>query len=119
MARGSLARRLLVAGTVVWFARWAVAQGEVKPAPIEVPADIPEAAVAPAAPRHAFRKRIATSLVFSALFFAGAVFTAGAGNQLAQVDDLSTAAPTVVDSTTSPPTTADVVTDPAPVEAAP
>jgi cell wall-associated NlpC family hydrolase len=100
MARGLFARRLLVAGTVVWFARWAVAQAETKPAPIEVPDDIPEAAVAPAVPRHAFRRRLATSLVFSALFFAGAAFTAGAGNQLAQVDDSSTAAPTVVDTTT-------------------
>src|SRR6202795_3042319 len=120
MARGSLARRLLVAGTVVWFARWAVAQGEAKPAPIEVPDDVPEAAVAPATPRHAFRKRLATSLVFSTLFFAGAAFTAGAGNQLAQVDDSSTAAPTVVVDTATVPA-ADNVTpvEAAPVEAAP
>src|SRR5438552_15808994 len=103
MARGSMARRLLVAGTVVWLARWAVAQGDVKPAPIDAPDDVPEAAVAPAAPNHAFRKRVATSLVFSVLFFAGAAFTAGAGNQLAQVDDVSTPAPTVVDAATVPP----------------
>ncbi len=115
MARGSFARRLLVAGTVVWFARWAVAQGDAKPAPIEVPDDAPEAAVAPAAQRHAFRKRLATSLVFSTLFFAGAAFTAGAGNQLAHVDDLSTDAPTVVDTATVPPPAPAVVTDPAPV----
>jgi cell wall-associated NlpC family hydrolase len=115
MARGSFARRLLVAGTVVWFARWAVAQGDAKPAPIEVPDDVPEAAVAPAAQRHAFRKRLATSLVFSALFFAGAAFTAGAGNQLAHVDDLSIDAPTVVDAASVPPPAPAVVTDPAPV----
>jgi cell wall-associated NlpC family hydrolase len=115
MARGSFARRLLVAGTVVWFARWAVAQGDAKPAPIEVPDDVPEAAVAPAAQRHAFRKRLATSLVFSTLFFAGAAFTAGAGNQLAHVDDLSTDAPTVVDAASVPPPAPAVVTDPAPV----
>jgi peptidoglycan DL-endopeptidase CwlO len=118
MGRGSLVRRLLVAGTVVWFARWAVAQGEAKPAPIEVPDDVPEAAVAPAPPRHAFRKRLATSLVFSTLFFAGAAFTAGAGNQLAHVDDLSTDAPTVVDAPTVPPPAPAVVTDSAPVPAA-
>ena len=100
MVRGSFARRLLVAGTVVWFARWAAAQGETKPAPIEAPDEMPEAAVAPAARRPTFRKRFATSLAFSALFFAGAAFTAGAGNQLARVDDSSTAAPTVVDTTT-------------------
>jgi peptidoglycan DL-endopeptidase CwlO len=113
MARGLFARRLLVAGTVVWVARWAVAQGETKPAPIEVPDDVPEAAVAPAARRHPFRRRFATSLAFSALFFAGAAFTAGAGNQLA-LDDSSTAAPTVVDTTTVA-----APVDAAPVEAAP
>ncbi len=113
MARGSFARRLLVAGTVVWVARWAVARGETKPAPIELPDDVPEAAVAPTAPRHTFRRRFATSLAFSALFFAGAAFTAGAGNQLA-VDDSSTAAPAVVD-----PTTVAAPVDAAPVEAAP
>jgi cell wall-associated NlpC family hydrolase len=117
MARRSFARRLLVAGTVVWVARWAVAQGETKPAPIEVPDDVPEAAVAPAARRHTFRRRFATSLAFSALFFAGAAFTAGAGNQLA-LDDSSTAAPTVVDTTTvaAPVDAAPVA---APVDAAP
>jgi cell wall-associated NlpC family hydrolase len=117
MARGTSARRLLVAGTVVWLARWAVAQGETKPAPIEVPDDVPEAAIAPAAPRHTFRRRFATSLAFSALFFAGAAFTAGAGNQLA-LDDSSTAAPTVVDTTTvaAPADTAPVA---APVDAVP
>src|SRR6266852_5048392 len=96
MARGSLARRLLVAGTVVWVARWTLEQGKVKPAPVEVPEDLPEAALAPAPPRRAFRRRLATGLVFSTLFFTGAAFTAGAGNQLAQIDDSSTAAPTVV-----------------------
>jgi cell wall-associated NlpC family hydrolase len=121
-----LARRLLVAGTVVWFARCAFAQGEVEPAPIEVPDELPEAAVTAIAPppRRSFRRRFATSLAFSALFFAGAAFTAGAGNQLA-VDDLSSGAPAVVDaSAVQPPdpavvTDPAVATDPAPVEAAP
>ncbi|SRR6266849_4897115 len=115
MARGSLARRLLVAGTVVWVARWTLEQGKVKPAPVEVPEDLPEAALAPAPPRRAFRRRLATGLVFSTLFFTGAAFTAGAGNQLAQIDDSSTAAPTVVaDAATVP-----AADDAAPVEAAP
>jgi peptidoglycan DL-endopeptidase CwlO len=116
MARGSFARRLLVAGTVVWVARWAVSQGETKPAPIKAPDDLPDAAVAPVAQRHAFRKRVATSLAFSVLFFAGAAFTAGAGNQLAQPDDLSTPAPTVVDTATVPAVPVEAA---APVEAAP
>ena len=120
MARGSLARRLLVAGTVVWVARWTLEQGKVKPAPVEVPEDLPEAALAPAPPRHAFRKRLATGLVFSALFFTGAAFTAGAGNQLAQIDDSSTAAPTVVvDPATAPAAVDTAPVDAAPVEAAP
>jgi cell wall-associated NlpC family hydrolase len=115
-----LARRLLVAGTVVWVARWTLEQGKVKPAPVEVPEDLPEAAVAPAPPRHAFRRRLATGLVFSTLFFAGAAFTAGAGNQLAQIDDSSTAAPTVIVDTTTVPAADDAVpVDAAPVEAAP
>ena len=114
MARGSLARRLLVAGTVVCVARWTLEQGKVKPAPVEVPEDLPEAALAPAPPRRAFRRRLATGLVFSTLFFTGAAFTAGAGNQLVQIDDSSTAAPTVVaDAATVP-----VADEAAPVEAA-
>jgi cell wall-associated NlpC family hydrolase len=119
MARGSLARRLLVAGTVVWFARWAVAQGETKPAPIEVPDDVPEAAVAPAARRHTFRRRFATSLAFSALFFAGAAFTAGAGNELAPDVTSTDVTAAIVAETTVPPPAPEVVTDEAPVEAAP
>jgi len=120
MARGSLARRLLVAGTVVWVARWTLEQGKVKPAPVEVPEDLPEAAVAPTPPRRAFRRRLATGLVFSTLFFAGAAFTAGAGNQLAQIDDSSTAAPTVVvDTATVPAAVEAVPVEAAPVEAAP
>ena len=83
MAKRSFARQLLVAGTVVWLARWAVAKSEPAPVPT-VPDDVPEAAVAaPAPPAHRLRKRLATSLVFSTLFFAGAALTAGAGNELA------------------------------------
>jgi cell wall-associated NlpC family hydrolase len=78
-----LARRLLVAGAFVWVASRVVAAGEAKPLPIEEPDDVPEAAIAPAVPRRTFRKRFATSVAFSMLFFAGAAFTAGAGNVLA------------------------------------
>jgi len=99
--------------------RWAVSKGETKPAPIKTPEDLPDAAVAPVAPRYAFRKRVATSLAFSVLFFAGAAFTAGAGNQLAQVDDLSTPAPTVVDTATAPAVTDETAPVPAAVDPAP
>jgi peptidoglycan DL-endopeptidase CwlO len=115
MARGSLARRLLVAGAFVWVARWVVTQGEAVPAPIEVPDDVPEAAVAPAAPRRAFRKRFATSLAFAMLFFASAAFTAGAGNELAPDVTSTDVTATVVADATVPPPAPDVVTDPAPV----
>jgi cell wall-associated NlpC family hydrolase len=97
MARRPLTRRLVVAGAFMVVARWAVAQGEARPVPIEVPDDVPEAAVATVAPRPAFRRRLATSLVFATLFFAGAAFTAGAGNELAQIDAASTDTTAVVD----------------------
>jgi cell wall-associated NlpC family hydrolase len=119
MARGSLARRLLVAGAFVWVASKVVASGEAKPAPIELPDDIPEAAVAPAARRRAFRKRFATGLAFSMLFFAGAALTAGAGNELApDVTSTDVTAAVAVEATVPAPAP-EVVTDEAPVEAAP
>lgn len=119
MARGSLARRLLVAGVFVWVAGRVVAAGEAKPAPIEVPDDIPEAAVAPAATRRAFRKRFATSLAFSMLFFAGAAFTAGAGNELAPDVTSTDVTAAIVAEATVPPPAPEIVTDEAPAEAAP
>jgi cell wall-associated NlpC family hydrolase len=114
MARGSLARRLLVAGVFVCVARSVALAGAAKPAPpIEVPdEDVPEAAVAPAASNRSFHRRFATSLVFAMLFFAGAAFTAGAGNELAP-DVTST------DVTPAVAVEADVVTDVAPVAPAP
>jgi peptidoglycan DL-endopeptidase CwlO len=119
MARGSLARRLLVAGAFVWVASKVVAASDGKPAPIEVPDDVPEAAVTPSPPRSAFRKRFATSLAFATLFFASAAFTAGAGNQVAP--DVTSTDPTaaVVADATVPPPAPNVVTDPAPVAATP
>jgi cell wall-associated NlpC family hydrolase len=119
MARGSLARRLLVAGAFVWVASKVVAAGDAKPAPIDVPDDIPEAAVAPTAPRSAFRKRFATSLAFSMLFFAGAAFTAGAGNELAPDVTSTDVTAAFVAEATVPPPAPEVVTVDAPVEAAP
>src|SRR5205807_5129083 len=119
MARGSLARRLLVAGAFVWVASKAIASSEAKPAPIDVPDEVPEAAVAPSAPRSAFRKRFATSLAFSMLFFAGAAFTAGAGNQLAPDVTSTDATPAVVVEATVPAPAPEVATDAAPVAAAP
>ena len=115
MARTSLARRLVVAGAVVYVARWAVAQAETKPTPVEAPEDIPDAAAAPSASPRTFRKRLATSLTFATLFFAGAALSAGAGNELAHVDAASTdptavaAAVPVADPTTHA-TTADATT---------
>jgi cell wall-associated NlpC family hydrolase len=119
MARGTLARRLLVAGAFVWVASRVVAAGEAKPLPIEVPDDVPEAAVVPAAPKRAYRKRFATSLVFAALFFAGAALTAGAGNELAPDVTSSDVTAAVVTEASVPPPAPEVVTDAAPVEAAP
>ncbi|MDP9260770.1 MAG: NlpC/P60 family protein [Actinomycetota bacterium] len=117
MARGTLARRLLVAGTFVWVASRVVAAGEAKPLPIEEPDDVPEAAVAPAVPRRAFRKRFATSVAFSMLFFAGAAFTAGAGNELApDVTSTDVTAPVAAEATVPAPAP-EVVTDETPVEA--
>ena len=88
MARAALARRLVFAGAVVVIARWAVApQAETKPVPIEPPEDVPEAA---RAPRRSFRRRLATTIAFATLFVAGGALSAGAGNELAQVDAAST-----------------------------
>src|SRR3981081_733352 len=119
MARGSLARRLLVAGAFVWVTSKVVASSEVKPAPIEVPDDVPEAALAPSAPRGAFRKRFATSLAFAMLVFASAAFTAGAENTVAPDVTSTDATATVVAATDPAAPAPDVVTDPAPVAAAP
>jgi cell wall-associated NlpC family hydrolase len=114
-----LARRLLVAGTFIWVASRVVGAGEAKPAPVEEPDDVPEAAVAPAVPRRAFRKRFATSVAFSMLFFAGAAFTAGAGNVLApDVTSTDVTAAVAVEATVPAPAP-DVVTDEAPVDAVP
>jgi peptidoglycan DL-endopeptidase CwlO len=118
MARGSLARRLLAAGAFVWVASRVVAAGEAKPLPIEEPDDVPEAAVAPAVPRRTFRKRFATSIAFSMLFFAGAAFTAGAGNELApDVTSTDVTAAVAAEATVPPPAPEVVATDEAPADA--
>src|SRR5882724_7273386 len=128
MAGRSLARRLVVAGAVVYVARWAAAQAETKPGPVEAPDELPDAAVAPRAPRRRFRRRLATSLTFATLFFAGAALSAGAGNELAHVDAASTdPAAVAADASTTEAVAADaaaadptpVVTPAAPAEPAP
>jgi cell wall-associated NlpC family hydrolase len=103
----------------VWVASKIVAEGDAKPAPIELPDELPEAAVAPAAQRSAFRKRFATSLAFSMLFFAGAAFTAGAGNELAPDVTSNDATAAFVAEATVPSPAPEVVTVEAPAEAAP
>jgi peptidoglycan DL-endopeptidase CwlO len=129
MARRSLARRLVVAGAVLYVARLAVTQAETKPGPVELPDDLPDAAIVPSAPRRMFRRRLATSLTFATLFFAGAALSAGAGNELAHVDAASTdpaavaaaqpladAATTTADATTTEAVATDPpATDPTPV----
>jgi cell wall-associated NlpC family hydrolase len=103
----------------VWVASKVVTAGDAKPAPIELPDELPEAAVAPAAQRSAFRKRFATSLAFSMLFFAGAAFTAGAGNELAPDVTSTDATAAFVSEATVPSPAPEVVTVEAPAEAAP
>jgi len=97
MGRGSWTRRLLVAGVVVWFATNAAsekaAQVAAQPEPL-TPEPAPR-------PRRTRRKRIALTLVYTTLFFAGAAFTAGAGNELVHLDDGSTVAAETTDTTTT------------------
>jgi len=112
MAKRTLARRLVVAGAIVWAARWVVAQADTKPLPpVEAPEDLPDAAVvAPVAKSSvAFRKRFATSFAFALLFCAGAALSAGAGNELTYTNDGATDTAVVV-STTDAATTTDEVT---------
>jgi cell wall-associated NlpC family hydrolase len=112
MAKRTLARRLVVAGAIVWATRWVVAQADTKPLPpVEVPEDLPDAAVAaPVAQSSvAFRKRFATSFAFALLFCAGAALSAGAGNELTYTNDGATDTAAVV-STTDAATTTDETT---------
>ena len=129
MQRGSLARRLVVAGAAVWFVRWLASPPELLPEPEHEsepkPArddwEFPQPKLAPLQLRRMSR-RFATTLAFTAIFFAGAALAAGAGNEVAKLssDPAAVAAPdapptTTADTTDATATTADATaTDPAP-----
>jgi cell wall-associated NlpC family hydrolase len=116
MPRTSFARRLLVAGAALWFVRWLGSPQPVQkteavapPEPVRVRDDweFPHPALAP----KRRRRRMATSLVFTTLFFAGAALAAGAGNQFAHVSEDSTVA-AVTDATTTDTTATDAAVTP-------
>src|SRR3954469_23312266 len=109
---------LAIAGVAVWLFSESQKHKELAALP-EPPAAVPPPARqgeapgvqwTPAAPVRSWRRRTATTLVFTALFFAGAALSAGAGNELAHVDAGSTDA-AVVDAATTDTTTTDVTTD--------
>jgi cell wall-associated NlpC family hydrolase len=119
MHKGSLARRLVVAGATVWFVRWLAS-----PLDAADEADTPELPEARdewefPEPRRAApdgrsrRRRFATSLVFTALFFAGAALAAGAGNVTVSEDS------TVVTATDTTATTTVAAAPAAPADPAP
>jgi cell wall-associated NlpC family hydrolase len=105
---------------VVFFATRAVTEQAAESLAL-VP--VPEEPPAPPPAARTRRKRVALTLVYTTLFFAGAALTAGAGNELAHIDDGSTIASdttgttdtTTVDATT---VTVDGSTDAAAAEPA-
>jgi len=120
MQRGSLARRLVVAGATVWFVRWLAApidtDAEVEARPLPEARDEWEFPVPRRPPDgRTVRRRFATSLVFTVLFFAGAALAAGAGNVISE--DSTVAAVTDTSATTTTDASAPAAT--APDEAAP
>ncbi len=135
--RGSFTGRLVVAGVVVSFAAWAF--GERRSAvdePVEEQPLIPDSVAVAAGrgldppKRQRFRSKLATSLVFATVFFAGAALTAGAGNEVAQMDatplaesvpaeTLDTTTSTAEEAAPAPTDEAAPAAEPAPVEAAP
>lgn len=137
-----MARRLVVAGAAVWFVRWLASP--VGDAVEHVTQPLPEArdewefgeSRRAAAGGRSLRRRFATSLVFTALFFAGAALAAGAGNLTVSEDstvvtatDTTSTATTTTDATatdataaaapTSDPAAAPTATDPSTDPAAP
>jgi hypothetical protein len=98
MPQSSNSRRVLfrlVLFTLAGWALWALGRNDARPADQETAAEATPARE-PARARTGFSKRrLATSLAFATLFFAGAAFSAGAGDKVAQVLDGST--PTVLD----------------------
>jgi cell wall-associated NlpC family hydrolase len=121
MQKGSLARRLVVAGATVWFVRWLAAPIEAEdgePRPLPAARDeweFPEPK-RPADPRTR-RRRFASSLAFTAIFFAGAALAAGAGNVVVS-EDSTLAAATDTTATTTDTTSTDAAA-PAPDATAP
>jgi cell wall-associated NlpC family hydrolase len=114
-----LARRLVVTGAAVWFVRWLAS-------PIDDTADAAETPQLREArdewefpePRRetvdgrSLRRRFATSLVFTALFFAGAALAAGAGN-LTVSEDSTVVTATDTTATTTDASATDATADPA------
>jgi cell wall-associated NlpC family hydrolase len=86
-------KKLFAGLVVVAGVAWAVASAQRPPlqeAAPELPTPLPEPPAPAPASRRSFRRRFATTLVFTAVFFAGAALAAGAGNELASVDPGST-----------------------------
>src|SRR5947209_17206111 len=108
MGRRKTAGGLAIAGFAVWLLAGSNKHQEVPALPAPQPAE-PEAAPLPAVVeavvvprvRKSWRRRTATTLVFTSLFFAGAALTAGAGNELAHVDAGSTDPAAATDVTTT------------------
>ena len=99
----------VVAGLVAWAVASASRElPEAAPAPVE-----PVEPVQPPAPpvRASFRRRLATSLALTVVFFGGAALAAGAGNVLVANDGAAPAAETTTTDVTTDVTTTDTVTD--------
>src|SRR3954449_5189069 len=106
----------LVLFTFAAWALWALGRNDAKPGAVDQ-----TETTEPTRKRSGFSKRrLATSLAFATLFFSGAAFTAGAGDQAAcLVDDCTPAAESATTSTeeseaTDPPGPEDPAADPAP-----
>jgi cell wall-associated NlpC family hydrolase len=122
-----LARRLVVAGATVWFVRWLAApidtDDDSEPRPLPEARDeweFPE----PKRPAdgRTRRRRFASSLAFTAIFFAGAALAAGAGNVIVSEDSTvvaaTDAAATTTDATSTDATAPDATSDAAPADPA-
>src|SRR5437763_9575536 len=104
---------LAVAGIAVWLFSASKNEDHTELAALPAPSttEQPPVTLEPAVPaafatrRPSFRRRAATTFAFTALFFAGAALSAGAGNIVAHIDSGSTDA-TAVDGTAADDTTA-------------
>jgi hypothetical protein len=125
MPQSTNSRRVLfrlVLFTLAGWALWALGRNDAKPG-----ADTVTEKTSQARPKSGFSKRrLATSLAFATLFFAGAAFTAGAGDQAAcLVEDCQPAAAEAVETTTeasedpAPAAEDPAAEDPAPADPAP